>query len=161
MRANLLLTVVSIGIATLLTGCSDKPPECATQEALKGVETTMVNGFVEVVTQMYSDPSNVHEPADVAKVASEIPVFAKSVKVNVTSVVQNGYDQGARKFNCSGKLTITTPAGQSLSRDTNYAIQATADGKNAFVVQVSEPTPFIYALEQEFTRSKSQFRLRQ
>jgi hypothetical protein len=160
MRVNLLPVVASLWVAILIVGCSDKPPECAAQQALTVVETVMVDGFVEVATKMYSDPHNVHEPTDVAKVRSEIPVYAKGVKVSVTSIVQNGYDAGARKFNCSAKLTITTPAGQTFSRDTNYAIQATAEGKNAFVVQVSEPAPFIDALEQDFTRSRSQFRLR-
>ena len=160
MRVNFLPAAASLWVAILTMGCSDKPPECAAQQALTVVQTVMVDGFVEVVTQMYSDPHNVHEPADVAKVRSEIPVYAKGVKVNVTSIVQNGYDTGARKFSCSGKLTITTPAGATFSRDTNYSIQASADGKSAFIVKVSQPAPVIDALEQEFTKSRSQFRLR-
>ncbi len=136
--------------AVLLAGCSSKPPACPSPEALSVVRSVMADSFANTATEAYSDPANVFEPADIAKVRSEIASYAKALKVSIENVVQNGYDANARKFTCSGKLAIATPTGKNFSRDTDYNVQATADGKNTFVVQVAQPTPFVNSLRQDF-----------
>jgi hypothetical protein len=136
----------------LLAGCGSKPPDCPSPEALSVAQSAMADGFTSATSEVYSDPANVFEPADIAKVRSEIASYAKALKVSIGNVVQNGYDANARRFTCSGKLAIATPTGKNFSRDTDYSIQATADGKGTFVLQVAQPTPFISSLQQDFAQ---------
>lgn len=136
----------------LLAGCGSKPPDCPSPEALSVAQSVMADGFTSAAIKAYSDPTNVFEPADIAKQRTEIISYAKALKVSIGSVVQNGYDADARKFTCSGKLAVSTPTGETFSRDTDYSIQATADGKGTFVLQVGQPAPFVSSLLQDFAQ---------
>ncbi|MGJ7610665.1 MULTISPECIES: hypothetical protein [unclassified Variovorax] len=149
----------------LLVGCSSKPPDCASQQAASVARTILSDEFIKAATQAFSDPLEAIEPADVARMKSEIERYGQALKVDIHDVVQNGYDGDAHKFSCSGKLTITAPTSSTFARGTDYSIQSTADGKDTFVVKVAGVDPFVDSLEHDFqsfvTANKIPYRYRQ
>jgi hypothetical protein len=133
-------------IVAFMSGCSSKPPECASPEALAVVQSLFVDEVASATRQLSMEAI---DPA--ADVPAEGAAYSKALKVRIENIVKNGYDGDAHKFTCSGKLAISTPTGHEFSRNTDYSIQATADGKGNFVVKVSDSLPFLSSLEKDFS----------
>jgi hypothetical protein len=147
-------------LVSFLVGCSSKPPDCASAEAMDTASKLVKQSTGEALAFFLSDPNNIYERGQLDKLRADASQFAAAVKLNAANIVQNAYDSGARKFSCSAKFTAASSTGRAYSREQPYSVQSTADGPATYVLRIEEMEGLVAPLRQEFIESIANVQLR-
>lgn len=126
--------VLATSAILILGGCSTKPPECGdsdTRADIKKIIVTAIEGN-HSKNPARDDPDGV------------LKKFTDSLKVEISDVVSEGYDEGAKKFSCRGELKVTMIGGETASREIAYSTQRTESSDKKFITRVSGFDEFIY-----------------
>jgi len=124
--------VLGLGIA--VSACSSKPPGCADSETVSSAKALLVNSVNGALSQLNvaDDPDGVMQK------------FFNGLKVELSSVVSNGYNADEKKQQCKASLTVTSITGDVGQRDIEYSTQKTEDKKNGdYLLEIQEFDPFI------------------
>jgi hypothetical protein len=129
-----------VPLLAILVGCSQKPPSCADEKTIATIRDIVVNsvGSNKGVNTLgeNEDPQKILEKA------------LKAIKIDLSNVVTQGYDEKARKHACRGKIVATTTTGDTLSLDVGYTSQATEDKGGGFMVEIDGFSQFLQQLRQ-------------
>lgn len=143
-RLAAFLTITTIA---LLQGCSQKPPACGDAETVQTIQRLLVGHTQELMPQMLGgspvakdDPNKVQD------------AYYAALKVVLSNVVSDGYNEQAKKNSCRADLAVSTASGETLSRDLVYTTQRTEDQSGGFVVEVLDVQPFVMGLATDLTQ---------
>jgi hypothetical protein len=134
------IAALVIALTALVAGCSNKPPGCADPDTL-----TTVKQLVEDNANKYlSNRDAFNDDPD-----GWMKKFYDELKVELSSVVSEGYKEDAKKQLCRGTLKVTTGSGQTLERAVEYSTQKTEDKKDSFLLEFQDFTAFGAGTAQE------------
>ena len=143
-RLGALLTVATLA---LLQGCAQKPPACGDAETVQTIQRLLIEHTQELMPQalggspvVKDDPNKVQE------------AYYAALKVVLSNVVSDGYNEQAKKNSCRASMAVSTAAGETLSRDLVYTTQKTEDKSGGFVVEVLDVQPFVMGLVNDLTQ---------
>jgi hypothetical protein len=127
---------VFLGLGSLLlVACSSKPPSCADSETVDQIKANIVDALMS----KYSKNIAKDDPDGLLK------KFMSELKVDLTKVVSDGYDEGAKKYSCSGNLKISMVGGATAERAIDYTTQKVeGDSDKKFLLNVDNFTPFVF-----------------
>lgn len=125
LRAATALLCLSLGLA--MGGCSNKPPGCADSEVA-----------VTAKQLLTGDPRNRDKGYAADDPDGLIAGFFDGLRVELVSVVDNGYDAQTHKQSCAGTLRVKAGDGWGFERQVSYATQRLVDDRKAFQLEMSE-----------------------
>lgn len=133
--------LIALGLASsalMLAGCS-KPPSCSDEQTTKSIHSMLDNRVKEIIPLVYGalandDPQNIKD------------TYLQGLKVEISNVVSDGYNDQAKRYSCRGKLSVSTPSGGKYDRDIAYSTQRTEGKGSDFMVEVQAFDPFAGAV---------------
>jgi hypothetical protein len=143
-RLGALLTVAAVA---LLQGCAQKPPGCGDAETAQTIQRLLVEHTQELLPKVLGGSPVVKD--DPSKIQD---AYYAALKVVLTNVVSDGYNDQAKKNSCRANLSVSTASGEALSRDLVYTTQKTEDKSGGFVVEVLDVQPFVTGLTNDLTQ---------
>jgi hypothetical protein len=123
------LTFATVMSAALVTACSSKPPGCADEMTIDAVKTTLLDRW-RVVFKDRGFASMFDLTAE------QVASFNNALKLEIRSIVSDGYNADAKKYACTGEFVFQTVTGATYTASRRYTSQATAEGGGKFVVQI-------------------------
>lgn len=116
-RVLLPLTILSV-----LTACSDAPPECADAAASQSLRRYMDDSILEALPLLRVDISK--DPG------GTVTKYLASWSFELSNVATEGYDEKSKTRSCRGRVTISVPdLKQTRAVDFSYAMQRIEAGK--------------------------------
>lgn len=127
---------VFLGLGSLLlVACSSKPPACADSETVDQIKADIVDALMS----KYSKNIAQDDPDGLLK------KFMGELKVDLTKVVSDGYDEGAKKYSCSGNLKVSMIGGATAERAIDYTTQKVeGNSDKKFLLKIDQFTPFVF-----------------
>lgn len=125
-RTRTLATAPSL---ILLTACSSKPPGCADEKTIDAVGSTLLDRW-RVVFKDRGFASMFDLTAE------QVASFNNALKLEIRSIVSDGYNADAKKHSCTGEFVFQTVTGATYTASRRFTSQATAEGGGKFVVQI-------------------------
>ena len=116
--------------ALLLVACSAKPPGCADDETRQTMKELIVNAAKKIAPGSADDPTGI------------INKFMQGVQVELSGIVDDGYQADARKRSCKATMKVNVPQGQPLESDVAYTTQRTVDDRSKFVLELTAADQF-------------------
>ena len=119
-------TILAITAVTLaISACSGKPPGCGDEKAMDAVKNLIKNEVLAGLTggreyQLDQDP---------------ITAFMEDLKITLSMITTDGYNEQAKKHSCHGQLAISMGTANN-KYDIDYSTQVTQDKSRDFLVQV-------------------------
>lgn len=113
-----------------LVACSDKPPGCADDETRQTMKELIVNEAKKIAPGSADDPTGI------------INKFMQGVQVELSSIVDDGYQAAAQKRSCKATMKVSVPNGQPLEGDVAWTVQRTVDDRSKFVLELMPADQF-------------------
>lgn len=123
---------VALPLSGLIAACSSKPPGCADAETMQTAKALVADNTVKYLGDKFGDDPD-----------GWIPKFMDSLKVEITGVVNEGYNSERKKQSCKGTLKIAMATGTAIERAIEYSTQKTEDQKGAFLLEIQDFAPFV------------------
>jgi hypothetical protein len=131
---------IIISVLILTVACAKKPSGCADTETRE----TIKNLFIKNFRLKIYHPSYTEDPKQL------LDNYIKSIKIELTSIISNGYDENAKKYSCRADFSVKTVSGEEYSRKINYSSQLTQDKQELSYIEIQAFTPFIEAVALDF-----------
>ena len=131
-RHVLTAIAVALPLSGLIAACSSKPPGCADAETMQTAKALVADNTVKYLGDKFGDDPD-----------GWIPKFMDSLKVEITGVVNEGYNSERKKQSCKGTLKIAMTTGTAIERAIEYSTQRTEDQKGAFLLEIQDFAPFV------------------
>lgn len=134
-------TALALCAAAGMTGCAEKPPGCVDKPTID-TATEMLRKHIR--QDLAQNPSlNLDDDPE-----GVLAGYLNGIKIAITGVVSNGYDESAKKLSCKGTLEVTLPDGEAYRRETVYSTQLTVDNAQTFLLEVEDFTPLVKQFSQ-------------
>lgn len=131
MKFQGLMSVLAVSATLLLSGCG-KPPACGDDATLKTVREVITEQLQkELKVQSKNDPDG------------WVQKFIGSVRVKLSRIVSEGYNDGAKKQLCSASLSVSSLAGEVGELPVKYSTQTTEDKGAPFMIAVDGAMPIV------------------
>lgn len=124
MKPLVYLTALLVACISMVA-CSSKPPACSSPEMAASIQNILVKGMKKEGEFVLNDPA---KPG-----ASDLTQFIEAMKLSLSQVVSDGYDEKAKKFSCEGLLTFTMLDGSTVEHRAKFNSQLTDDGKDSLI----------------------------
>lgn len=135
-----LLTIIALLIT--LSACSSKPPGCA-DDATLNTASGLLRDEAGKLIHHYPKSLNIPPSATQLEAGGVIQTYLSGLKLALSNVVANGYDEGAKRMTCHALLTVNTTDGKTFKRDIDYTTQKTEDGKSGgFLLSIQNFSEF-------------------
>lgn len=132
--SNILLLFLALTSGLVLVACSSKPPGCADTETLKTAKELLVENIGKFISSGEMQPDDPD---------GWLQKFYDGLKVEITSVVSDGYKEDAKKQLCKGTMTIISVTGATAERSVEYSTQKTEDKAGGFLLEIQNAQPFV------------------
>lgn len=135
-----LLAIIAFLIT--LSACSSKPPGCA-DDATLNTASGLLRDETSKLIQHYPKSLNIPPSATKLETGGVIPTYLSGLKLALSNIVANGYDEGAKRMTCHALLTVSTTDGKTFKRDIDYTTQKTEDSKSGgFLLSIQNFSEF-------------------
>lgn len=131
-----------LAATALLAGCGGKPPGCADSAVTDLIKEMLIE---DTSTQLATALKTVTADQK-TKVTAIVKEYFNGLKVEMTDVVNDGYNADAKKYRCAGKLSVTTPL-DTYKVNTEYTTQKTEDSRSGFLLQVGQYRPMYNTID--------------
>lgn len=122
---------IMIGCA-MLAACSDRPPECNSSTASETAKTILVDEAMKYLKdQAADDPDGL------------LTAFYKGFKVELSSIVSEGYRADAKKQLCRASFKLSTVNGETGEQQTGYVLQTVQDRGGGAIMEIVDPMPLV------------------
>ena len=113
------VTLTASILSAAVVGCSDKPPGCADSQ----VRETLTAAIKEAA-----------QPGGSQKMEPAYENYFKNLKLGLTQITSEGYDQGARRYECAAALVVTDEQGADTLQ-VRYVVQSVEGSRGQFLVR--------------------------
>lgn len=135
-----LLAIIALLIT--LSACSSKPPGCA-DDATLNTASGLVRDEASKVLRREAKFFNVPPSASNSATDGVIATYLSGLKLALSNVVTNGYNENDKRMTCHAVLTVTTTDGKAFKGDINYTTQKTEDSKSGgFLLSIQNFSEF-------------------
>ena len=129
--------IASLFATLALVACGQKPPGCADTETLNTIRSLVVDDTKKALAKQAADDPE-----------GWVQKFLDGLKVEVSGIVNNGYNADTKKQQCRGTMRVATPTDPVAERSIDYSTQVTEDQKRAFLLEIQNFEPFVVAVAQ-------------
>ena len=114
-------SVLIVVCALVLTACGKQPPGCADPELAKIAASFFQDALLSQASGIAANDKGITAN------------YAKGIKAEFQNAVDDGHNKETRKRMCKGILVATSSNGTTVSAETAYSAQVTADGKDTLL----------------------------
>lgn len=115
-------------VGMLLAGCNSKPPGCTDPEAVTQIK--------RILMEQVGEFNSHNRPPDAD---SLLATYWNALRMEITQVVSEGYQDDVQTQYCRGKMTVHTESGGKAETSVGYSIQQTVDGKESIFKVENKP----------------------
>ncbi|MDO8177865.1 MAG: hypothetical protein Q7T62_06435 [Undibacterium sp.] len=121
----------------LVSACSSKPPGCAEPETIKLFQTILTDNILKGLGTLATEKNDPN---------GMIATRMKALKIELTAIVNEGYNAEAKKQSCRGTLKLSGITDEVVEQPVTFITQKTESKNDDFLLEIDQIQPVIEAL---------------